>query len=1202
MAFWLKDRQSMPGRGREAEASKQSKSDSFCASEPQTNIHDEAARSPVVMSAVEGSEAERASSRNLTSLRRPRSRSTCFGGNANLFFRLRTKSWAVLSGALLLLLVTLNVPPAQADFGLKSMTAAVLQEDESVDLQAGSHPYEFRLDFEMNQKGFEQPAGTLRQFVLDLPAGMVGNPVAIPRCPAAENEGVSAKCSGDTQIGVANVVIAGIAGSPIPIYNLSPPLGVAARIGFSVASNNVFNDASLRPDDYGVRVSDLTIPTSKEILSVDARIWGVPAAPAHDPDRLCLGSNGYIFGCPATVPPVPFLSMPTSCGDPLRWSLSVSSVEEPESADTRFALSESEGTPTGLEGCNALEFDPSISSQPTTNLSDSPSGLDFDLHIPQPPAVEQEAGSPDVCFRGVWSGEPTAYEFQWLRNGAPIPGATSPAYQLQAADAGTALQCEVHATNGAAGPGRAISPPLVISPQPSTAPPTAGRPAIKVSAGTATCDPGKWGGTPSFAYQWFEDGALLPGQSENTYSPGPAPYTLQCQVSATNAGGTVLAYSANRTTEPPLEPALPEASLQPRASLDEDALPLATAHLRDTTIVLPEGMGVNPASAAGLEACSEAEIGYAPAAGGVHFDGRPQSCPDAAKIASVEVRSPLVDHVLPDASGLGAVYLAEPYRNPFGTLLAIYLVVEDHQTGVIAKLAGKVTPDPATGRLTTSFEENPQLPFEDFEVHFFKGSRGTLRTPLACGTHTTTSTLVPWSSPEGADAIPADSFQTSVAAAGSGPCPQSEAEAPHSPTFRAGNISPQAGAYAPFVLELTRPDGSQRLARIDTTLPPGLAGKIAGIAPCPEAAIAAAKAREAPDQGALEIASPSCPPASELGTVTVAVGAGPNPYYVGAHAYLAGPYRSAPLSMVVIAPAVSGPFDLGTVVSRVALRIDPQTAQISALSDPLPTILEGVELDVRQVAIDLDRPGFTLNPTSCEELAITGTATSTLGQAAPLSQRFQLGGCGELGFRPRLSLRLKGPVKRTANPKLIATLRPRPGEANVSFAQVKLPPSAFLDNSHIRTICTRVQFNAGPGNGAECPPGSIYGRASATTPLLDYPLSGTVFLRASDHPLPDLVVAFSGPPSQPIHFALAGRTDSVRGALRNTFETAPDVPVSKFRLELFGGERGLVEMSSGFCRHRAAAVKLKAHNGARFEANPKVQADCPKRHRHRRGR
>jgi hypothetical protein len=637
----------------------------------------------------------------------------------------------------------------------------------------------------------------------------------------------------------------------------------------------------------------------------------------------------------------------------------------------------------------------------------------------------------------------------------------------------------------------------------------------------------------------------------------------------------------------------------------------AAAHLKDAVVTLPEGMVANPAQADGLKACDSSQIGLTSAIGitPVTFNKNPAQCPDGAKLGTVEVASPLLPQRDPDTKLIldpetgnpepepvnGTVYLAKPFDNPFGSLLAIYLAVEDTKTGIVAKLAGRIEPDPVTGQLTTRFVENPQLPIEDIELHLFGGPRAALITPPTCGTHTTTTTLTPWSSPEGADAHPTSSFQITQQPGG-GTCPTSEAAAPNSPAFTAGTLTPQAGAYSPFVLKLSREDGTQRLTGIDTRLAPGLVGKLAGIGQCSESQIAQAAARSHPNEGILERQSPSCPGSTRVGTVNVGAGAGPTPFYTQGDAYLAGPYKGAPLSLVTIVPAIAGPFDLGTVVVRVALHIEPETAQIHAVSDPLPTILEGIPLDVRSVALKMDRPDFTLNPTSCDPMAITGTATSAFGQAAALTQPFQVGGCSGLPFKPKLSLRLKGSVKRSSNPKLIANLTARPGEANIARAQVKLPHAVFLDQSHIGTVCTRVQYAADA-----CPSRSVYGKASATTPLLDYPLSGAVYLRSSSHELPDLVAKLEGPASQPIEIGLAGKTDAVKGALRNTFEAVPDAPVSHFHLELFGGKRGLVEMSDGFCSQRHATVKLDGQNGKVHDTRPLVAAKCrPKGKKHHR--
>jgi hypothetical protein len=603
----------------------------------------------------------------------------------------------------------------------------------------------------------------------------------------------------------------------------------------------------------------------------------------------------------------------------------------------------------------------------------------------------------------------------------------------------------------------------------------------------------------------------------------------------------------------------------------------AEAHLRDAVVTLPKGLTVNPSSAAGLEGCSPAQIGLTSPEGAtpIRTTADPANCPDASKLGTVEVDTPLLKDPLP-----GAVYLATPYDNPFKSLLALYITVNDPKTGIVVKLASKVEVG-ADGQLTATLTEAPQTPFTDFKLDFFGGARAPLRTPAVCGTYETTSQLTPWSAPEsGPPASKSDSYQISAGSNGHS-CPTTEAAQPNSPSFEAGTASPLAGAYSPFSLHLHREDGSQNFAALNVNLPPGLIGKLAGVGECPDSALATA----AQKTGTAEQASPSCPASSRVGTVNVAAGAGPSPYNATGTAYLAGPYKGAPLSLAIITPALAGPFDLGTVVVRNALYVNPETAQISVRSDPIPTALQGIQLDLRSIDLNIDRNQFTLNPTNCERMAVGAEAISSLGNIAPLTNPFQVGECAKLPFKPKLALKLKGSTKRTANPKLIATLTAKPGEANIARAQVKLPKAAFLDNAHIGAVCTRVQFAA-----HQCPPASVYGHARAITPLLDQPLEGPVYLRSSSHKLPDLVADLNGQ----IEVSLAGKTDSVKGALRNTFEAVPDAPVTSFRLELFGGKRGLIEMSSGFCKAPRAEIKLLGQNGKVFEDRPVVASSCKK--------
>jgi hypothetical protein len=622
---------------------------------------------------------------------------------------------------------------------------------------------------------------------------------------------------------------------------------------------------------------------------------------------------------------------------------------------------------------------------------------------------------------------------------------------------------------------------------------------------------------------------------------------------------------------------------------NDDPAGLAEADLKDATVTLPPGLSVNPSSANGLGACSLAQIGYQGIEEGKpSFSTEPANCPDASKIGTVQIDTPLVDHPIS-----GSLFLAKQGENPFASLLALYIAVDDPIAGVVIKLPGKVETDPVTGQIANVFEQNPQLPFEDLKVDLFNGAKAPLRTPQTCGesasvpSFTTTTSLGPWTAPEGATAHPTDSFALVQDPTG-GPCAATTAQLPNAPGFEAGTANPLAGAYSPFILKLSRQDGSQELKGLNVTLPPGLIARLAGTTECSPAGVAQAQSRNKPGDGALEQASPSCPAASQLGTVTVGAGAGPSPFYATGKAYLAGPYKGAPLSMLIITPAVAGPFDLGSVAVRAALNVDPESTKVTVVSDPIPTIVQGIPLDVRSIAVKVDKPDFILNPTSCEVKSLTAEAISVTGNVANLQNRFQVGGCSNLGFKPSLSLKLKGGTKRGDHPALSATLTyPTKGAySNIAKAQVALPHSEFLDTTHIKTICTRVQFAA-----STCPKAAIYGFAKAITPLLDKPLEGPVYLRSSSHPLPDLVADLNGQ----IHVVLAGRVDSIHGGTRNTFEAVPDAPVTKFTLSLPAGKKGLMQNSTDICKgsHKATA-DFTAHNGKTLRLKPELQAKCPK--------
>jgi hypothetical protein len=893
---------------------------------------------------------------------------------------------------------------ARGEFGLvpEATTVTAESRDGLTVTQAGSHPYAFTIHFELktDEKGITE-GGTMRDVLTDLPPGLIGNPQAVPACPRQSFEGFAPTCSPSTQVGVARVILPGIGEADGPIYNLVPPPGVAAQLGFSGASFVSLFSASLRTDEgYGVRVEAPNLPI--EATSATATIWGTPADPAHDPERGPSGSGGQSSDAPL----LPFLTLPTSCDFPPEFTFQVDSKLNPGffvGGDEPVPMRAVGGQPVTLTGCEAVPFSPEILSAASTARADSPSGLNLQLSLPN-------------------------------------QGLLNP-----------------------------------------------------------------------------KDGAVT-------------------------------------ETEP-----------------------------ETTALALPAGVTANPAAVNGQEACSLAQYKAAKA-----ISGPSQGCPEGSKLGTLAAKTPLLAEAIE-----GSVYLAAPHDNPFGSLLAIYIVAEAPERGQLVKQAGEVFPDPATGQLTTIVEGLPPVPYSSFEVRLRDGARAPLITPPTCGAYTTAMGLYPFSDLDAVVERTA-TFTISQSASG-GPCVPTEAQLPFAPTLLAGTTAPIAGAYSPFIFKLARADGEGRLSSVEATLPQGLLGKLAGIPYCPDAAIAAAAARSNEGEGALEATQPSCPAASQVGTVVAGAGAGPTPYYVQGKAYLAGPYKGAPLSVAIVTPAIAGPFDLGTAVVRSALYVDESTAQVSVKSDPLPTILHGLPLDVRSVSVRVDRQGFILNPTSCEEKAIAAKATSTTGAVALLSNRFQAGSCRGLGFSPKLSLSLKGPTRRSGHPAFKATLTQPAGQANIARASVALPPTEFLDQAHVSNPCTRPQFAAGA-----CPPSSVLGIARAFSPLLDAPLEGPVYFRSNggERELPDVVVDLHGQ----VHFTLVGFVDALhkkgseKSRIRTTFANVPDAPVSKFVLELNSGKKkGLLVNSTNICKaDNRAIVRMAAQNGKTLGSKPRLATSCGK--------
>lgn len=948
----------------------------------------------------------------------------------------------------------INVSDEPVSFGVERFSAVAEEEGGEPAVpglggapatQASSHPFQYTTTLQLNagrvnktpttlaqgsrSLAVEQPA-LPRNLSFPLPAGLVGNASAMPRCDMQtflhQNKQLINDCSSNTVLGVTSVTgvertLLGLFHFAVPVFNLPPASGEPARFGFMVAGAPVVIDTAVDPGSlYRITASVTNTSQLVQFLSATTTFWGVPGDERHDNAR---GWNCVNFEkekvagpCerPANIVETAFLRMPVQCASPLEFGLSVEPWNRTDVVDAPPF------TAAPLLGCNKVPFDPTIKSSPTSKLAENPSGLEFELNMPN---------------SGLNNGE-----------------------------------------------------------------------------------------------------AIAEGQPKKI------------------------------------------------------------------EVTLPEGMSINPSEGEGLAGCTPEEYERET------IDSRPgEGCPDASKVGTVQVSTPL----LPEEEAHGSLYVASPHDNPFNSLIALYIVAKIPDRGILIKQAAKVVADPVTGQLTTTSDDLPPLPFSSFKLQFRPGGRAPLVTPPTCGEYEVTARFTPWSAQDPNNPAPDEIVDRSSTpftverGVDGGACPGGGIP-PFHPGLLAGSINNAAGHYSAFNVRLTRNDGEQEFTNFSIKLPPGVVGKLAGIPFCSDAAIAAAKARTGPNGGAEELASPSCPAASEIGHTLVGAGVGNSLTYVPGKLYLAGPYNGSPLSIVSITAAKVGPFDLGTVVVREALRINPETAEVfvdATGSDPIPHIIQGIPVHARDIRVYVDRSDFVLNPTSCERTSTASTVVGSgrdFGSAADnepvtVTSPFQAADCASLAFKPRLSLKLKGKRTRGGNPALRAVLRPRPHDANIGRISVALPHSEFLDQGHIRTVCTRVQFKAGAGNGAECPAGSVYGHARAWTPLFSEPLEGPIFLRSSEHPLPDLVLALHGL----VDIDAVGRIDSVNGGIRNTFDFVPDAPITKVVVNFQGGKKGLLENSTNIClgKHKAT-VKMRGHNGRVHNFLAPLKPQCGKaRHR-----
>ncbi|HEX5308505.1 MAG TPA: hypothetical protein VFW38_05420 [Solirubrobacteraceae bacterium] len=621
---------------------------------------------------------------------------------------------------------------------------------------------------------------------------------------------------------------------------------------------------------------------------------------------------------------------------------------------------------------------------------------------------------------------------------------------------------------------------------------------------------------------------------------------------------------------------------------------IAESEPSKVVVALPEGLTANPSFAEGIAGCSEAQYHAE------QLEARPgEGCPETSKLGSVIAYTPLLEE-----PAEGSLYLATPYQNQFGSLLAIYMVLRAPERGILIKQAGHVEPNPVTGQLVTTFENLPPLPYNTFHLHFREGARAPLATPPACGTYETVTHLTPFSSDE---AVERDaSFQIEHGVEG-GACPATGIP-PFTPGLTAGTANNAAGAYSPLDLRITRKDGEQEITGFTTELPEGLTANLNGIPFCTPAQIAAAQARSGKQTGgAEELASLSCPAASQIGHTQVGVGVGTVLAYAPGNMYLGGPFEGAPFSIVSISAAKVGPFDLGTVVVHLPLDVDPTTARVSipqGPADQIPHIIDGIIVHVRDIQVQVDREHFTINPTSCEHTSIAATVYGS-GQnftspaddvPATTTTPFQAANCASLAFKPGFEVSTSGKTSRKDGASLKVRLTypnaPQGTQANVRSVHVELPRALPSRLNTLNHACPAATFAQNP---AGCSAQSRVGYAKATTPILPVPVEGPAyFVSHGGQQFPELIVVLQG---DGVTIDLAGETfiNEKTSITSSTFKQVPDVPVGTFELNLPQGEFSALGANTSLCATSLSMPTVfTAQNGMVLKQNTPINVEnCP---------
>ncbi len=669
-------------------------------------------------------------------------------------------------------------------------------------------------------------------------------------------------------------------------------------------------------------------------------------------------------------------------------------------------------------------------------------------------------------------------------------------------------------------------------------------------------DPGRWvadgpnvKGTPNFT-----DG--VPDYSD------PA-WKSKRVVSAGVAGCEKLHFDPSLSVQPETTKADEPSGMAVDLKVPQNTDPhgLATPPFKSVTVTLPSGVSLSPGAGDGLQACTEAQ--FEPQS------NNESSCPNASVLGTVTATTPVLPGPL-----TGYVFLGQPECNPCtdqdatdGKMFKLLIQVEGF--GIVQKVQGTVSANTTTGQLTSTFPNNPQFPVSDLQLEFKGGLRAGLATPQACGKFTATSDMVPWSAPYTPDATPSASLDVSLDGHGAA-CP---ATPPLTPSFSAGTSNPNAGQFSPFTLTFAREDRQQDLSQISVTTPPGLLGTLRGVPLC----------------GEPQAAQGTCSEASQIGKMTVAAGPGGHPFYEQGKIYLTGPYKGAPFGLSIAVPTQAGPFNLGTVVVRSQITVNPVTTALSVTSDPLPTILDGIPLRLRTANVTIDRPNFIFNPTNCAQQHVDATIVGVQGASTPVSSPFAVAGCAGLHFGPKFTVSTSGKTSRANGASLDAkVVFPVSGgpQSNIAHVKVELPKRLPSRLTTLQKACPEATFNADP---ASCPAASAIGIAKTHTPVLPVPLEGPVyFVSHGGAAFPDLVVVLQG---YGVRVDLTATTFiSKAGVTSSTFDSVPDVPVEDFELYLPEGKYSALAANGNLCTGGSLAMPTQfiAQDGARLEQNTKI--------------